>query len=217
MSVKRRARTDEQKHNRRQMILDAAWAAYQQQPYTDITIAEIAKTVGLAKGTMYLYFQTKEELFLAVAEMQLDAWFVVIGGQLATMHGTNDMAGVAALLCGTLDERRGLLGLFTILHTVIERNISQESALRFKRFLLDRMSACSQTLESALPSLPTGSGLRFYLWAYAEIIGLTQLTDPAPIITAVIAAEAELAPFDLDFCEECNAVMTTLLNGLSSH
>jgi AcrR family transcriptional regulator len=38
-------------------------------------MAELAEQCGLAKGTLYLYFDSKEELFLAALELELAAWF----------------------------------------------------------------------------------------------------------------------------------------------
>ncbi len=51
---------------REQQILDAALAVFAQKGYGDTRIGDIADAVGIAKGTIYLYFESKEALFEAV-------------------------------------------------------------------------------------------------------------------------------------------------------
>ena len=48
---------------REQQILDAALVVFAQKGYGDTRISDIANAVGIAKGTIYLYFDSKESLF----------------------------------------------------------------------------------------------------------------------------------------------------------
>ena len=50
----------------RTMILVAARELFLQRGYSNTTIDEIMSTAGLGKGTMYLYFKSKEDLFLSL-------------------------------------------------------------------------------------------------------------------------------------------------------
>ena len=51
---------------REQRIIDAALAVFAQKGYGDTRIGDIANAVGIAKGTIYLYFESKGALFEAV-------------------------------------------------------------------------------------------------------------------------------------------------------
>jgi AcrR family transcriptional regulator len=51
---------------RRQQILEAAVGIFSQKGYSAATMPEIARAAGLASGTIYLYFPSKHELFIAV-------------------------------------------------------------------------------------------------------------------------------------------------------
>lgn len=51
---------------RREEILAVAREAFSQKSYGEVTIAAITSKAGVAKGTFYLYFRGKEELFLEV-------------------------------------------------------------------------------------------------------------------------------------------------------
>ncbi|HTN84310.1 MAG TPA: helix-turn-helix domain-containing protein, partial [Sorangium sp.] len=83
MSSTRRARKEEQKEERRRFIIDAAWQLFQETPYPEVTMAQVAERTRLAKGTLYLYFTTKEELFLAVVDQELVKWFDDVNRHLA--------------------------------------------------------------------------------------------------------------------------------------
>src|SRR5262245_54156542 len=98
----RRAVKEDQKEERRQEILDKAWQLFQQHDYQAVNIIDVARGVGLAKGTIYLYFKTKEALFLAIQEQQFQHWFDDIEAQLATLEGNRPPAEIAALITGTL-------------------------------------------------------------------------------------------------------------------
>ena len=60
-------RREKEKEQRRKLILDAAQTLFFSKHYDEITIEEIAEKSQLAKGTLYLYFKSKEALYSAVA------------------------------------------------------------------------------------------------------------------------------------------------------
>jgi AcrR family transcriptional regulator len=61
----RRAVATEDKKKRRQAILVAARDLFNAGDVTLPAASEIAAAADLAKGTVYIYFRTKEEIFLA--------------------------------------------------------------------------------------------------------------------------------------------------------
>ncbi|MEQ9689217.1 MAG: TetR/AcrR family transcriptional regulator, partial [Bauldia litoralis] len=76
----RRARTADQKQDRRAAILVAAIACTRESGFDGVTMSGLAKRAGLAKGTLYLYFETREEVFLALYLDALAAWAARIAG-----------------------------------------------------------------------------------------------------------------------------------------
>lgn len=62
---------------RRQAILDAALALFLEAGFGGTTLEHIAAKAGVAKGSIYLYFKSKEELFRALVQSQMSP---VIGG-----------------------------------------------------------------------------------------------------------------------------------------
>ena len=59
-------RQDTKKRDRRAIILDAALRTFVQRGYPETKVAEIASEAGVAEGTLYNYFPSKEDLLLAL-------------------------------------------------------------------------------------------------------------------------------------------------------
>src|SRR5260370_41795774 len=153
MQTQRRARNDEAKQSRRNAILDTTWQLFQGMPYSAIAMAEVAEQAGLAKGTLYLYFKTKEELFLALQEQQLVDWFDEVDRALAADNAVWTSGDIVTLLCGTLERRPGVARLLAILSPTLEQNIPFAEALRFTRALAARLAGTGTLLEVLLPFL----------------------------------------------------------------
>ena len=62
---------EKKKKKTRAAILDAALHLFTRQGYENTSIDQLAKAAGIGKGTIYGYFQTKSEIFLAFCEDQL--------------------------------------------------------------------------------------------------------------------------------------------------
>lgn len=59
-------------NNKRERILDAAVVEIARQGYTQTTVAQIAARAGVADGTIYLYYENKEELLLRLFERAME-------------------------------------------------------------------------------------------------------------------------------------------------
>src|SRR5579883_470498 len=55
----------EETEQRRSAILDAARTVFARQGYAKTVVEDIANQAGIAKGTLYLYFRSKEQIYLA--------------------------------------------------------------------------------------------------------------------------------------------------------
>jgi AcrR family transcriptional regulator len=60
--------TQAQKESRRQQILDAALRCFSRDGFHNTTTADIVRESGVSQGTLYLYFATKDDLILALAD-----------------------------------------------------------------------------------------------------------------------------------------------------
>src|SRR6202166_666647 len=57
---------------KRQRILAAALKLFAHEPYQAVTMDRVAAEAGVAKGTLYLYFPSKDALYLGVLSDGLD-------------------------------------------------------------------------------------------------------------------------------------------------
>lgn len=211
MAVKQRARKDEDKAQRRREILEVATSMLGELGYSGITMAEVARRCGLAKGTLYLYFNSKEELFLAALQTELAELFQHIDGLIA---GPVSVEQFAAAIAGSLVARPTVIQLMSLLHNVLEQNIELDAAAAFKRELLGHMRAAASSVEAALPELPPGAGLILLLRINALVIGLQQMADPAPKVATALQA-CDLAPLRVDFERDFAATLADLVHGMT--
>lgn len=206
-----RARKDEDKLARRQLILGTALALWGEQPYVEITMSGVAQAAGLAKGTLYLYFQTKEELFLAVLEQLLWTWFGGVDARLAALEAVTPPQ-VAATLAASLEGQAPMLRLLALLNSTLEQNIPLPVGLAFKATLAQHLGQTGAHLERLLPGLIPGQGARVLLHFSALAVGLQTLTQSTPTLRAA-AQDPELGAAVLDFAPELQAALTALLTG----
>lgn len=206
----RRARTAEAKEERRGAIASAAWDLFLQGEYATVTIARVARRAGVAKGTVYLYYPTKEELFFDVTYAQLDTWLQELEERLGEARRWAVGAAVA-VMCETLEPRRGLLRMMSIFPSIFENVTEFATLARLKgviRALLARTGAC---LERGLPFLRRGEGARLLLLVHALVIGLWKLSDDSATGARQGAALQEMR---IDFFTEFRDTITALLKGI---
>jgi AcrR family transcriptional regulator len=209
-----RARTDAQKHLRRHDILQVARTLFALDSFDAISMDKVAAACRLAKGSMYIYFRTKEELFLSVLEEELQAWFATLAAELEKQP-VFTAAALAQTLCTTLETRTTFTRLLAILHTKLEHNIGPERLLQFKDALLQYMQQGGQNLERKAPFLKQGQGMLLLLHLDALVIGLQHLADPSPAVQKLLQLP-HLAPFRISFATHLRMAVPNLLAGMQA-
>ena len=82
---------------RRKEIVDACQELYQSMSFKEITIKEIGKVISFTRTSIYNYFQTKEEIFLALLQREYAAWNEELD-QAAEKTGTMTVEDLAEFL-----------------------------------------------------------------------------------------------------------------------
>src|SRR5262245_58390753 len=88
----RRARSDEDKQQRRREILAAAKELFAARGYHETTMADVARGTGLSYGVVYWYFSSKDELFHALMADEEDRLRASIHETLRAAPRTTDEA-----------------------------------------------------------------------------------------------------------------------------
>lgn len=169
-----RARSAAEKSQRRNDILRAAERLWTTTPYADLSMNQVAKEARLAKGTLYLYFDTKEELFLALLGEHLHGWADRVTG-LLEQRPPRTAEEVANVLLQATDELAPLRRLLVLLGTVLERNVRPELVMEFQRDLKLRLRG----LVQYMPYKPNTT-MRILRHLYAAAIGWQQLSEEIP-------------------------------------
>lgn len=203
----RKARAPADKEARAASLVAAARAALEDASYSDVTMLEIAKRAGLAKGTVYLYFPSKEALFLAVLKDELEQCFRSVETGLAR-GGTTD--AIARTLARALTGRETLTGLLGLLHTQLEPRAGQEAVHAFKLFLNARLDDVGASVDAAA-GLQSGRGRQLLMRAHALAIGLGQMASPPEVVQAVMRDDPSLAKMELSVEDELAASLADMI------
>lgn len=171
-----RARRAAEKAERRGTILDAAGALLRATGFEGFSMSRLARRSGIAKATLYLYFETREEVLLALYVETLAAWSRAL---LAGLHaGVSDEEFVARFRSASAADPN-FLTLQARLESVIEHNVSLERLVEAKRAMRDVLGALVPRVEAAL-GLGAGTGLRLLVSLGALQLGAQQSnTGPA--------------------------------------
>ena len=209
---KQRATNSEDKQAKRQVILTAALQMFKRTSSNEVTMSAIAEKTKLAKGTLFLYFPTKEELFLALMEAQMIEWFDAVDSELEALE-EKSVPAVASLLSNSLDESTVFTRLLAIQSSIIEQKVRYKAILKHKQLILRRLAETGSLLEASLPFLQSGQGAHLILQCQAMVVGLWHLSDPSPTAANVIEKE-KLTAFKLNFIVEFKTMLTSLLHGI---
>src|SRR5476649_1479744 len=107
--MKQRARRDEDKAQRVGEILAAGRDLWSRSSWSDFTVGAVAQRAGVVKGTIYLYFPTREHLLLAVFECLFVEYVYEVNGALEKRRGRWSVDHVAEAFARPLRDRHALL------------------------------------------------------------------------------------------------------------
>lgn len=159
-------------------------------------MAEIAREARVAKGTVFLYFVSREALFLDLLDQALDDWLGALHREVARDTRPLAPAALAAVIADSLAARPLLDRLLAVGTGDLERNVPAERVADFTQRLRRRLFATGALVEQRLRLARNGDGVRALQFAYALILGLRQRAD---------------APTDFD--TDLRASLTILFNG----
>ncbi|APG05087.1 hypothetical protein BJI69_15075 [Luteibacter rhizovicinus DSM 16549] len=204
----------EDKEARRDAILAAARTLFLRDPEKLPSAAAIATEAGLAKGTVYLYFATKEEIFMDLLHVERVAMMTRIreafapDGRSVDEKVTAFLAAYVAHVAGQPD----ILKLESLGYSVLERNIEQDRLRTYKQELGAALVGAGTVVEAAL-GLTEGEGARVLVHSYALTQGLWQALDIPPDCLAMMG-DAALAFTSLDFATELKVSLDRYWRGL---
>jgi len=223
-----RARSPEQKEERKTLLLEAARELLREsRTEQELSLNELAKRAGMAKSNVYRYFESREAILLELLRQEWSHWFFELK---ATVEGlrlpprerkpgrqrARDFSRVDKLmqsLAATMAERPLLGRLCSILSSVLEQNVSAETVRAFKFDSLGFVKMLAEYLHDAAPELSAAQYEELFHTGFAALVGLWAFAHPAPAVAAILD-DPRLAPFRHDFPRDFARHLSLLARGL---
>jgi AcrR family transcriptional regulator len=218
MALRARAVAAEDKEERRDAILDAAESLLLDAPLRIASVAEVAARAGLAKGTVYLYFASKEELLLAVHERRAEAFFQDLYTLLERAPRV-EFADLFTLTRRHLIEPPLFLPLAARCLGLMAHSVPPTVAVAFQQRTAARLARGGAGIERRFPvaAARPGRGVETLRRSYALAIGLWELS------AAVTGGHPDAPPTASDrppeliwsYPEELEAALRALWHGMT--
>lgn len=214
MVILQRAVQAEDKAVRRAAILSAAEALILRDPENFASVADVAEAAGLAKGTVYLYFRSKEELVLAVHAQHSERMFEELD-QLLKAHAGRPLQAqqVVDAFCAFATGNPLFLHLGAACHSSFQRHIDPEVMYQFRAAIAARLAYFGPLIEARFASLKAGAGIAVLQATYAFALGMWQLCDPTQKQAKGIGQRPGLDVFDRDFGHDMRQGLLALWQG----
>lgn len=177
----RKKLTEEEIAAKRQLIINTALSLLMKEDYKQITIRQITAACGMATGTFFNYFPSKETLFLHLLYDKSSEYYLQEIERLKKAAPDSFDSYARFLLDGAkdvIDNRKDLISLF-IMHYEILSSAAPEHVpdAAYKKYMsaLDRLT---KAVHEALPTISYDEALRHYSFFHAQLIGARHI---API------------------------------------
>ena len=163
--------TPEEIARKREEIVDACEQLYQTTSFKEITLKEISKITSFSRPTIYNYFETKEEIFLALFKREYDRW----NEDLQSINEENERltkAQLAEKIAQSLAERPQLLKLLSMNNFDMEANSRQEFLTLFKESYGGSLRRMSRLLTKFCPDMSVSDIQNFIYIFFPFMFGI---------------------------------------------
>ena len=149
---------------RREEIINACEKLYEKLSFKQITLKEIGKETSFSRPTIYNYFETKEEIFLALYEREYEKW----NKELNSIYTENEKLTVSELakkISISLANREQLLKLLSMNNYDMEANSREENLVSFKIAFGDSINNIKKILKKFHPKM-TNSRIESFIFIF---------------------------------------------------
>lgn len=171
--------SEELTNTRKKEIISACKKLYETMSFREITIKEISNSAPFTRTLIYHYFQTKEEIFLAILQEEYEKW----NAELEKIHERKEKikrTEFAEFLAVSLSERRLLLKILSMNLYDIEENSSIEKLTEFKKQFGKCLFLIDECLKKVSPEMSRQKRSDFIYSFFPFVYGIypyTSVTD----------------------------------------
>lgn len=171
---------------RKEEIISACAALYKTMRFKDITIKDIGETTSFTRTSIYNYFQTKEEIFLALLQREYASWIGRLE-QIRSAHERLTPLEFASELAHSLEERSDLLKLLAMNLYDIEENCRLDRLVEFKRVYGQSLAQVESCLHQYFPEMTAQDRQDFIYLFFPFMFGIYPYTMVTPKQQAAMA------------------------------
>lgn len=168
-------RSEELTAARKEEIITACAELYKTMSFRDITIKEIGNATTFTRTSIYNYFQTKEEIFLALLQREYELWIRRLK-QIRAEHERMTEAEFADALAHSLEERKNLLKIMSMNHYDMEDNSRIERLIEFKVVYGQSLAEVSNCLDQFFPEMTVQDKQDFIFSFFPFMFGIYPYT-----------------------------------------
>lgn len=183
--------SEELTNSRKEEIINACAELYETMGFRDITIRDIGAKTSFTRTSIYNYFQTKEEIFLALLQREYTAWIADLEAILE-QHEALSSSGFADAIAHTLEKRTYMLKLLSMNLYDMEGSSRIENLVDFKRTYAGALNVVTRCLEKFFPAMAAEDRQAFLYSFFPFLFGVY----PYALPTDKQKAAMELARLD---------------------
>jgi len=195
---RKRARSDEDKIKRRMAILKIAWRLYEESGGQLPTVSHIARKAKLSKGAIYLYFRSKEEIYLQLLMDQLRQWVDSGNSLMDGTPGNKSEQESVSIITRYILENPLVVRLGILIQSFFEDNANADIIVENKTQLSNILSDGGERISFLFPQIPKSDSLKLMLQIYSVISGLWQLAS-MPEQARSVLVERGVQAFDSNY------------------
>ena len=196
------AYSEEERKIKKRQILNATAALLVEKEYQQIAVREIAEKLTISKGTLYNFFTSKEDIFLALYKVELESWLQ----ELALVFTSGDsLEEILREFVHKHCQRHLFIKLMTCLNTVLEINLDSDVLRDFKFYLLEQVQLVAEKLDAGQSPVSGEDFGPFIIHYTAHFNGIYLMGRRSPNLLEVLKRHPELKVF----APELNQEMTT--------
>ncbi len=185
------------KPSKRDELVDIASALFYEQGYGATGIKQIIETAGIAKGTFYSHFSSKEEVGLAWLKNRHSEWNTWLEKQLGTGKSPKShLVSLFDFLEGWMSDCdfRGCAFLNTLAEVPDPENPMRQEILAHKKGLQAKIQAMTtRHFDDRPPAFSKQKGTLIFLLFEGALIEAQNFRDLSPIVSARKELKALLA------------------------
>ena len=160
---------------RKEEIITACAELYKTMSFKEITIKEIGNATTFTRTSIYNYFQTKEEIFLALLQREYELWVQSLK-QIQSGYESMSREEFADALAHSLEERQNLLKIMSMNHYDMEDNSRLERLTEFKIVYGKALAEVRNCLDKFFPEMTAGDKQDFIFSFFPFMFGIYPYT-----------------------------------------